>query len=617
MTSHGSLGAMDGSVLRVGSASHRVALAVDELDWRVLVGVLAVAAGVLWYSLGRALAVPTIFGDELIHADAARNLAVHGSLATGGYGVVGPVIDATAFLLSSNDVEAYRLIQAINVVTMVCAAFIVYPLARRAMSHRWALVVAALSLVLPWLTYARFVLTEPDFYPVFLLFALSVVRALERPSLQQQLLMMAALALCYLTRTQAVVLVGAVLVAIPLFGIAQGHARETLRAFAPTWALFVAGGAVVALTAVSGVWSPLGPYRPLLDEWRHPHGFAIWVAANLSALFLGLGLLVGVAAPLGVMMMLRRTASAGAAALAAVSVGATAALLVSVSLLSESKFGQGSVHERDLFFAAPLIIACAFAWATNGNWPQGKLAGAVTAVAVIGLATTIPAGTITTHDVDALSFKLWARIDVAPFAPSGWIVAATAVGAVVVLTVRSAWPLLLTVALSAVCVASLSNYHSVASRTDADHYAWVDRAVPGSESVAVLYVGAGPTTCGTGDPSPLATMSLLTEFFNSRVEQVGYLLHDNPDRVLPSERFGILPNGVVTGNGRPLRPQFVVTDARIAIAGVRDASLSSEAVMPKHTASTAALTLWRVHGPLRLLRPTQALHPRRPSCGPS
>ena len=195
--------------------------------------------------------------------------------------------------------------QTINVVTMVCAAFIVYPLARRAMSHRWALVVAALSLVLPWLTYARFVLTEPDFYPVFLLFALSVAPCTQRPSLQRQLLMTGALALCYLTRTQAVVLVGAVLVAIPVFGIAQGHARETVRAFAPTWALYLGGGAAVALAAASGLWSPLGPYRPLLHEWRHPHGFAIWVVANLSALFLGLGLLVGVAAPLGAMMMLK------------------------------------------------------------------------------------------------------------------------------------------------------------------------------------------------------------------------------------------------------------------------------------------------------------------------
>ena len=153
---------------------------------------------------------------------------------------------------------------------------------------------------------------------------------------------------------------------------------------------------------------------------------------------------------------------------------------MSVSLLSESEFGQGSVHERDLFFAAPLIIACAFAWATNSNWPQNKLASAVTAVVVVGCAATIPAGTITTHDVDALSFKLWARINVAPFAPSGWIIAATAVGAVVVLTVRSAWPLLLTVVLSAVCVARLSNYHSVSSRTNANNYAWVDRAVRGA-----------------------------------------------------------------------------------------------------------------------------------------
>ena len=121
-----------------------------------------------------------------------------------------------------------------------------------------------------------------------------------------------------------------------------------------------------SLATATGVWSPLGPYRSLIDGWRHPHGLAIWVAANLTALFLGLGVLVGVAAPLGAATLLRRTASSGAAALAAVTVATTAALLASVSLLSESVYGQGSVHERDLFFAAPLVIACALAWVANG-----------------------------------------------------------------------------------------------------------------------------------------------------------------------------------------------------------------------------------------------------------
>lgn len=266
---------------------------VDRLEWPVSVGGVGAVAGVAWYSLGRALAVPHVFADELIHTEAARNLALHGSLATHGYGFVTPAIDSLTYLVTPDGVAAHRLLQATNVAVMVTTAFLAYPLARRAMSSGWALVVAALTPAVPWMTYARFVLTEPDFYPVFLLFALFLVRALERPTLKRQMLLLAALVLTYLTRTQAVVLAGAVVCAVPLYGIAQGHA-----------------------------------------------------------------------------------------------------LLASVSLLSESAYGQGSVHERDLFFAAPLVISCAIAWATNGC-PRPKLLTAVTAAAAVGCAASIPSGAIT------------------------------------------------------------------------------------------------------------------------------------------------------------------------------------------------------------------------------
>ena len=279
--------------------------------WPVWVGAIAAAAGVVWFSLGRATVVPRIFGDELTHGEAARNLAQHGSLATHGYGLVTPVIDAVAYLVTSNEVRSYHLVQALNAAVVVTAAFLAYPLARRALSARWALVVAALTVAVPWLTYARFFLTEPDFYPAFLLFALVLVRALEHPTWRRQLLVAAALALTYLTRTQALALAGAVVVAIPLYGLAQDRLRATLRAWAPTWTLYGVALAGLSLATAAGSWSPVGPYRSLIDGWHHPHGLAIWIAANLTALFLGLGVLVGVAAPLGASMLLRRTASSG------------------------------------------------------------------------------------------------------------------------------------------------------------------------------------------------------------------------------------------------------------------------------------------------------------------
>jgi hypothetical protein len=601
-------------VRRRSPHTSRNSLLVDRLGWPAAVGVIAATAGVVWYSLVRATVVPRIFGDELTHGEAARNLALHGTLSAGGYGVVTPVVDAIAYLTASNEYTAYRGVQVLNVGVVVTAAFLAYPLARRALSAHWSLVVAALTLALPWLTYARFVLTEADFYPAFLLFALMLVRALEHPTWKRQLLVAAALALTYVTRTQAVTLAGAVVVAVPIYGIAQGRVRPTLRAFALTWALYAAAGATLLLAAASGAWSPLGPYRPLLDGFLHPHGLAIWIAANLATLALGLGILTGIAAPLGVATLLRRRATPGAAALAAVTISATAALLISVSLLSESVYGQGSVHERDLFFAAPLLISCALAWAAHG-FPRPKVVAAVTAVASVGFAASIPRGAIDPHLVDALSFKLWAQISIGDLSPAAWIIAATATGALVVLTMRSAWPLVLTIGLAAVGIAAASDYRSVETPSQASRYTWVDRSVPAGAEVTVLYIGYPQTTCPPGTPKPpLATMSLYTEYFNARVDQVGHLLGDNAARGVASMPFALRPDGVVTSSGRPLRSEYLVTDARIAIAGTRLASLPARKVTPEPVAGEA-LTLWRVSSPLRLLRPAQVEHPHQLACG--
>ena len=295
-------------------------------------------------------------------------------------------------------------------------------------------------------------------------------------------------------------------------------------------------------------------------------------------------------------------------------VAATAALLASVSLLSESVAGQGSVHERDLFFAAPLVIACALAWATNG-FPRPKVVTGVIAVAVIGFAAAVPHGAVNAHLVDALSFKVWAQIDTGPLSPSAWIVAATATGALVVATLRSAWPLVLTVALAAVGVAAASDYRSTETRAEAARYVWVDRAVPGGAGVTVLYVGYARPACAPGvTPSPLPKMSLYTEYFNARVDHVGHLLADNAARGVASTPYALGPKGAVTSAGRPLSPGYVVTDARLALAGTRLATLSANAVMPGAPAG-AGLALWRVSGPLRLTRPAQVLQPGPLACG--
>jgi hypothetical protein len=111
--------------------------------------------------------------------------------------------------------------------------------------YSWALVVAALTVSVPWMVYTRFVMIEPVFYPIFLWFVLVLARALELPTRRRQLVLLLVAALAYATRAEAAVLFPAIVVAVLLFGVGRGAVRATVRSFTLTWILSCIGGAAV------------------------------------------------------------------------------------------------------------------------------------------------------------------------------------------------------------------------------------------------------------------------------------------------------------------------------------------------------------------------------------
>ena len=590
-----------------GKLGKRLAAQIDAVPWPLAVGLVAVAAGVGWYALARAAAVPRIFADELDLRDTARGFAEEGTLLYRGYGLVTPAIDAVAYLLTGSDVDAYRLIQLMNVVLMVSAAVPAYLLARRALSHRLALAVAALSVVVPWMVYSRFVMTEAAFYPAFLLFVLALVRTLEHSSIGRQLVLALALLIAFETRTQAVALAAAIASAVVVFGLARGDLGSLLRAFTPTWILGTCAGVSALALAAAGIWQPLGAYHVLLKDTWHPHGLLLWVAANVTSLSLGLGVLVVVAAPLGAAALLRRGATQGEQAFAAAAVSSTLWLLLTVAVLSVSPYGQGIPHERSLFFVAPLVIACALAWAARG-FPRPRLLTATTALGLIALAILMPAGVISTHSIDDLSFALWATIPRGGLSAAAVMVAGVVVGVIVVVRLRTTWPLIASVALATLGVAAASDYRSEQDRSLTPRYAWVDRSLPAGARATILWVGVDERHCPAGTAeSRLGKLAVYTEYFNSRVGSVGYLLADNRDRGLTSDHFRIRPDGVVTLAEDPLSPDYAIVDARVGIAGSRVALLEAGDVGLTEARRGSALALWRVHKPLRLLDPGRAL----------
>jgi hypothetical protein len=553
-----------------------------SVPWGVGVAAIAAVAGVTWYALGRATAVPHVFADELLYANLARGVADDGTLATAGYGIVTPAVDAIAYLATADDVGAYRLIQALNVALMVTAAFPAYLLARRALSHGWSLAVAGFTVALPWMGYSSLVMTEAAFYPVFLLFMLAFVRALEWPTPGRQAVLALALVAAFATRAQAIVLAGAVVAGVLLYGAVRRETRALLRAFLPTWALYAVGGLAVLAAAASDLWNPLGVYDVLLYAWR-PRALWLYVAAHTTAFAVGLGVLVVVAAPLGAAALLRRAAARAETALAAASISATALLVLTVVVLSASPHGGGGVHERNLFYAVPLVLICALAWATRG-FPRPRLVTAATVLAAIVLALEMPPGLITGQSVDALSFKLWTQVSSDPEAARWPMVAAVAIGALLLVRIRSAWPLVATLVVFTVAVAAAGDHRSDRPRSETDRYAWVDPVASGD--VALLWIGYDDTECAT---VPIGKLAVYTEFFNSSVDTVGHLLDDNDARALGSDALELTADGVVTRDGVPLRPVLVVTDARAAVAGERLATLDS-------------LSLWRTSSPVRLVR---------------
>ena len=288
-------------------------------------------------------------------------------------------------------------------------------------------------------------------------------------------------------------------------------------------------------------------------------------------------------------------------------------LVITVSVVSVSPHGLGLMHERGLFFVGPLLLILAFAWAARG-FPRPPLLTTVTTAGIVIIAILMPIGVVTTNSLDALSFKLWARIPRDGMSAATLIVLAIAVGAVIVSgsgppgrsPPASCW----------------RRSESLPRATTGSNPLFTHRGLrlgrPGGScrrSATILFVGANESRCPTGTVgSRLEQLTLYTEYFNSRVGPVGYLITDNAARHLYGRLRGA-PGWRRDPRGHPDRSGYVVTDARVGIVGLRVALLRARDVGLADAREGSALALWRAASPLRLARPLQALSPSA-ACAP-
>ncbi len=159
---------------------------------------------------------------------------------------------------------------------MALTAVPVYLWGRRLVPPVYALLAAALTLLLPAFFFSEILMTEAAFLPAFVLAAFAIARVLERPTLLGQLIAFAAIALAVSIRVQGIVLLLVLPTAALLkaafdwrAGVARNELVAWLRGLWLSGALLAGGFFLYAVykLAVSGspLASGLGPYSSLAE----------------------------------------------------------------------------------------------------------------------------------------------------------------------------------------------------------------------------------------------------------------------------------------------------------------------------------------------------------------
>jgi hypothetical protein len=537
--------------------------------WAWLVALVAVST-VVRYGFARRNVAPWIMIDEIVYSELAKSFAATGHFAvrgvpTSGYGLAYPVLISPAYQLFDALPTAYAAVKAINSLAISLAAVPAYLLARRAVEPGLALLVALLTVAVPSAFYAAVVMTENAFYALFLLAALALVAALERPTPLRVLLLLGAIGLAYATRAQAIALVPAALTAPLFFGFRR------LARFA--WLY----GVLLAVSALAVAWelgrgrslrSLLGAYAAATNESYSVHAIAKWLLWHLGELDLYVGVVPVVAAVVLVRLLPRLEDAERAVVAATIALVGWFAVEVAAFATQPS---VSRLEERNLFYVAPLLFACLAVWLQR-RLPRPRITVALGAVGAVLLAVSVPYGRFVgvAETADALmTLPLWSLSNwfAIPLDDLRWIVGGVALllaAAAVFVPVRARLVLPLLVLALYVAVAqpvdartrkaAIGALFQGIGNPDRD---WVDAAVGRKSNVAMLWSGLNDRLTVNEN-----------EFFNRSVGDVYYLREPVPGNlaetaVAVDRRTGNL----IDPQRRPVDVAFVVADTSLPLAG--------------------------------------------------
>jgi hypothetical protein len=344
---------------------------------RLRVPLLPVAV-LLWLALGSVLAVFTskvanwfVMTDELLYERLAISIAntssplphVHGE-AVSNINQLYPLLIAPAFhhLMIVNGLHQAHIL---NAFVMSSAAVPAYLLARRLTPSRiLPFVVAAATVTVPWITLSSFLLTEVAAYPAFVWALLGIQASVARPSVRNDLLAVAAIALAVLARTQFYAL-AAVLAAVVIADALVGRRlKAALREHVALVAVY-AFGAVCALALVVSGHALLGTYAQTAKGNPLPPQIIESAPAHVAVVALAGGLLPFLLGGAWAVSNLLKTETREGQTFAWLTVVTVVVLAVEVASFN-LRFGGGLVRERYLFYLTPLFL-CAFAAALSAS----------------------------------------------------------------------------------------------------------------------------------------------------------------------------------------------------------------------------------------------------------
>ena len=550
------------------------------------------------FALSHDVDAPWIAPDEQLYGLLGRSLVSGDGLTLLGepvayYSLLYPLLVGIPFLWSELD-AGVRWVQLLQAVVMSLTAIPVFLWARPLAGGRWALVAAALTVLMPGLVYSGLFMSEALYFFVAVVAVWALALCLQKPTLARQALLLAAIGVALATRLQAVGFVAVLVLAVALLAVSE-RTTAPFRRLLPTFSLLglMAVVWIAIRVAQGGVGELLGGYAPLAEADEYSFGdvaqSVAWQTGAVALITLG----VPVAA-LGILAwhsVRGRELDRGIRVLVATALAYAVVTVVEVGSFA-SRFVE-HVTERQLLAVAPPIFVVFAVWLARGA-PRPQPSSSIIALVVAASALLLPLDRVTrlAAYADAPSMipleRLRSNLDTSTF-DAVYAIGLAALLLLAVFLPRRAMPaVVVAVALGlggASLVASLEirdRSHVERERTFAGMpTGWIDAS--GEQDVTLLLTGERQW------PDAWEQM-----FWNESITRVTRLAGVESPGVVPQDVVVPREDGrLVTRSGEDFEPARAVSPTGTSILGELIATLPASFEQP-------GLAVWRVEPPLRL-----------------